>query len=49
MTYYVVTPMWIRYRDYGQTPPEIVEFDVLKRSIAELFLIRVKTAGRFAP
>ena len=26
ITYYVVTPMWIRYSDYDQTPPEIVEF-----------------------
>jgi len=26
ITYYVVAPMWIRYSDYDQTPPEIVEF-----------------------
>lgn len=26
ITYYVVTPKWIRYSDYNQTPPEIVEF-----------------------
>ena len=26
ITYYVVTPMWIRYSDYEQTLPEIVEF-----------------------
>jgi len=26
ITYYVVTPKWIRYSDYHQTPPEIVEF-----------------------
>jgi hypothetical protein len=25
ITYYVVAPMWIRYSDYDQTPPEIVE------------------------
>ena len=26
ITYYVVTPKWIRYSDYNQSPPEIVEF-----------------------
>jgi hypothetical protein len=26
ITYYVVTPKWIRYSDYSQSPPEIVEF-----------------------
>jgi len=26
ITYYVVTPKWIRYSDYDQTPPEIVAF-----------------------
>jgi hypothetical protein len=26
ITYYVVTPKWIRYCDYNQSPPEIVEF-----------------------
>ena len=26
ITHYVVTPMSIRYSDYDQTPPEIVEF-----------------------
>ena len=26
ITYYVVTPKWIRYSDYNQAPPEIVEF-----------------------
>jgi hypothetical protein len=25
ITYYVVTPIWIRYSDYEQTPAEIVE------------------------
>jgi hypothetical protein len=25
ITYYVVTPKWIRYSDYNQSPPEIVE------------------------
>jgi uncharacterized pyridoxamine 5'-phosphate oxidase family protein len=26
ITYYVVTPKWIRYSDYNPSPPEIVEF-----------------------
>src|SRR5438552_563706 len=26
ITYYVVTPGWIRYTDYNQSPPAIVEF-----------------------
>jgi hypothetical protein len=26
ITYYVVAPKWIRYSDYNQAPPEIVEF-----------------------
>ncbi|SRR6266404_1657895 len=26
ITYYVVTPKWIRYSDYNQTPAEIIEF-----------------------
>jgi hypothetical protein len=25
ITNYLVTPMWIRYSDYEQTPPELVE------------------------
>jgi len=27
ITYYVMSPRWIRYSDYNQTPPEITEFD----------------------
>jgi hypothetical protein len=27
ITYFVVTPKWIRYSDYNQSPPEIVEFE----------------------
>jgi hypothetical protein len=27
ITYYVVTPKWIRYSAYNQSPPEIVEFE----------------------
>ena len=27
ITYYVVMPKWIRYSDYNQAPPEIVEFN----------------------
>ena len=26
ITYYVVAPKWIRYSDYNQSPPEIIEF-----------------------
>jgi Pyridoxamine 5'-phosphate oxidase len=26
ITYYVVTPKWVRYSDYNQSPPEIVAF-----------------------
>jgi pyridoxamine 5'-phosphate oxidase-like protein len=26
ITYYIVTPKWIRYSDYNQSPPEIVQF-----------------------
>ena len=26
ITYYVVAPKWIRYSDFNQSPPEIVEF-----------------------
>ena len=26
ITYYVVTPKWIRYSDFNQSPPEIEEF-----------------------
>jgi hypothetical protein len=29
ITYYVVAPKWIRYSDYNQSPPEIVEFNFL--------------------
>jgi hypothetical protein len=27
LMYFVVSPTWIRYSDYGQSPPEIVEFE----------------------
>ncbi|HEY6129901.1 MAG TPA: pyridoxamine 5'-phosphate oxidase family protein [Candidatus Acidoferrum sp.] len=27
ITYYVVNPKWIRYSNYNQSPPEIVEFE----------------------
>ena len=26
ITYFVITPRWVRYSDYNQSPPEIVEF-----------------------
>jgi pyridoxine/pyridoxamine 5'-phosphate oxidase len=26
LTYFLVSPTWIRYSDFGQSPPEIVEF-----------------------
>jgi hypothetical protein len=29
ITYYVVAPRWIRYSDYNQSPPAIVEFNFL--------------------
>jgi uncharacterized pyridoxamine 5'-phosphate oxidase family protein len=29
ITYYVVAPRWIRYSDYNQSPPEIVQFNFL--------------------
>ena len=28
ITYVRVRPAWIRYSDFGRTPPEIVEFDL---------------------
>jgi pyridoxine/pyridoxamine 5'-phosphate oxidase len=28
ITYFVVSPKWIRYSDFGQSPPEIVEFQM---------------------
>jgi hypothetical protein len=37
ITYYLVAPKWIRYSDYNQSPPEIVELKVLMNLIESYF------------